>query len=176
MHAVDPHPIIIRFLLTCGLVLLTANAQAKQPKGVPLVQAYVDSAGAVHVVDANGKDVKPKPEKHQADAIGPVISPDHLTVGWLVEYPTCCTSYPVQLTLVIYRHGRVIRRLSNGMMIYTWRFVNGGKQLAFSSGPTHGEHLPHFELQDVQSGRLLEKFEGHLTAESPHWTDNLSED
>lgn len=65
-------------------------------------------------------------------------------------------SYPISLTLVIYRSGKIIHRFSDGLMIYNWTFRKGGQQVAFGSGPTHGQLDPvHFELRDTNTGKLV---------------------
>jgi hypothetical protein len=66
-------------------------------------------------------------------------------------------------------------RLGDGMMIYRWSFVEGGKRVAFSSGTVHGDSGANYELHDVQSGRLLEKWKGDGDAGSPAWASGLSQ-
>jgi hypothetical protein len=39
----------------------------------------------------------------------PIVAEDKQTVGWLIDYENCCTSYPIPLTLVIFRSGEIIR-------------------------------------------------------------------
>jgi hypothetical protein len=69
------------------------------------------------------------------------------------------------MTLVLYRPGRPLRRLGNGMMICDWRFEAGGKQGAFSTNTVHGDLVPQYELRDTYTGRLIAKVTGHLNSE-----------
>jgi len=68
-------------------------------------RAYVGSNGAVRVVRADGREVVIPKEKEQQGAEELQISDNHKTLGWLVEYPNCCTSYPIPMTVVLYRDG-----------------------------------------------------------------------
>jgi len=100
--------------------------------------AYVDQTGYVHILRADGQDIQVAGEKDQVSADSPVVSPDHQIVGWLVEMPNCCTSYPVPTTLVVYTSGRIVQRINDGMMIYKWAFLDRGRRIAVSSGTVHG--------------------------------------
>jgi hypothetical protein len=59
------------------------------------------------------------------------------------------------------------------MMIVSWLFQENGTQVAFNSNTVHGDLAPHYELRDVETGRLIEKWEGHLTDSAPEWTGLL---
>ena len=104
------------------------------------------------------------------------IAPDRATVGWLALYPSCCQSYPIPLALMLYRDGAVRRSLTGaGMPIWHWRFVDGGRAVAFVQRPTHGAAPDHYELRDVASGRLraeVDHDDGD-TAPLPGWARGL---
>jgi hypothetical protein len=53
--------------------------------------------------------------------------------------------------------------------------VNGGKQVAFSTGPIHGEFIPHFWLHAVSNGRLMAPWDAHLNEKRPSWVSGLRE-
>lgn len=74
---------------------------------------------------------------------------------------------------MIYRIGGPIKRMGNGMFICDWRFLDGGKRVAFATNTVHGDLAPHFELHDTKTGRLLGKWEGHLIGNSPQWARGL---
>jgi len=120
-----------------------------------IVKIDVDSSGRVHVADSLGKEVVVPLDKDQVNCSSVKIADDRHTVGWLAEYPSCCTSYPLPLTLVIYRGGKIIRRIALSQSIWDWRFVDGGTQVALWIGPTHGDFIPLFELHDVRSRKLI---------------------
>jgi hypothetical protein len=136
-------------------------------------RVYVDASGSVHVVESGGQDKAVPREKDQVGSDVAKIAEDKKTVGWLAEYDNCCTSYPIPLTLVVYRDGRVLRRLGTGQVIYDWRFWAGGGQVAFCSGTVHGDSGGHCELHDVRSGRTLQTINGHLDDRSPEWAKGL---
>ena len=161
-------PVISIFLL------FQTFSVAQAGNGLSVGKAYIASDGSIHIIYSDGKDVKPPKEKGQVDCSSPHVAEDKQTVGWLVEYPNCCTSYPIALTLVIYRSGNVIRRFNDGMLIANWRFVKGGKNVAFYTDTVHGGLAPHYELRNVLTGALLDKWDGDLSATSPGWAKQLS--
>jgi hypothetical protein len=144
------------------------------PGRTPVVEkAYVGVDGSVHIL-VTGQDGKVVPkEKDQVGSGELRIADDKKTVGWLAEYENCCTSYAIPLKLVIYRDGKVRQRLGDGMMIYDWRFWEGGTQAAFCSGTVHGDSGGHCELHDASSGRTLDTLDGHLDGDSPKWAAGM---
>ncbi|NUS39551.1 MAG: hypothetical protein HOQ02_11085 [Lysobacter sp.] len=100
---------------------------------------------------------EPEPQSEFSE---PRIAPDGRTVGWLALYPGCCQSYAIPLSLVLFRDGKVLRGMTGaGMPVWHWRFIDGGRQVAFVQRPTHGAAPDHYELRDVASGRLLAEFD-----------------
>jgi hypothetical protein len=98
----------------------------------------------------------------------PRIAPDGATVGWLAMYPGCCQSYPLPLALVLYRDGHALRSMTGaGMPIWHWRFVHGGRDVAFVQRPSHGAAPDHYELRDIASGRLRAQFDQVEDAHTP---------
>ena len=105
------------------------------------------------------------------------ISADGATVGWLALYPGCCQSYPLPLALVLYRDGRELRAMTGaGMPIWHWRFVHGGRDVAFVQRPSHGAAPDHYELRDVATGRLRAQFDqpGDAHAPLPRWARGVT--
>jgi hypothetical protein len=127
------------------------------------------------VVSSDGREVVVPKERDQQGAEEIQLSDDHKTVGWLVEYPNCCTSYPIPMTVVLYRDGRIIRRLENGRAIFRWAFLKGEKQVAYFSDTVHSNLAPECVLVDVATGKTVESWkrdEGPL----PAWTKIFAED
>ncbi len=137
-------------------------------------RAYVDTAGFVHVVYADGEDSRIPGEKDQVTCDPPVVAPDNRTVGWLVEVLNCCTSYPIPTTLVIFKSGKVTRRINDGMMVYKWKFLNQGRQIAVSSGTVHGMNGIHLTLYDSRTGTLLKAWNGEDDDVPPKWGAEVS--
>jgi hypothetical protein len=162
-----------RIVLAC---LLSASLLAGQTASIsPSVEnAYVDKTGHVQVVRGDGKDVQIPGEKDQVSADSPVVAPDRQTVGWLVEMPNCCTSYPIPTTLVIYRSGRVVQRIGDGMMIYKWVFLDRGRRCAVSSGTVHGMTGIHLTLYDSRTGKTLRTWNGDDGEVPPKWGTEVS--
>src|ERR1700674_47784 len=152
-------------------------APAQTGKTVTLAKIYTDSAtGRVHIVDSDGKVIIPPPEKGQAGVDFLKIADDKHTAGWLVdEKIDDGTSYPIALTLVVYRSGKILHRFGDGMVIANWCFLEGGEQVAFYTNKLHGDLAPHYELHGVASGRLVEKYDGHPGPHAPAWTRDLAD-
>jgi hypothetical protein len=160
----------------CVLAIgLYGQVPTSPAKATLIDKIYVDSEGVVHVVEDGGTDRAQSKEKDQVSCSQPKISDDKRTAGWLVDFPNCCTSYPISLQLLLYQPGKLVQHLGDGMLIADWHFLDGGKQVAFSTNTVHGDMAPHYELHDVDSGRLLSHWNGHLNAKSPKWTRGLSD-
>jgi len=155
--------------LICTLLLLTPPSR---PSGAEeLSNVFVDSEGRVHLTGRAGGDRLAPKLKDQISVRDAKLAPDMRTAGWLVEYENCCTSYPIPLTLVLYRNGRIRREIRPGQMIYDWRFREGGRETALCEGTVHGKVEPHCLLYDCGSGKLLEEWRGG--GEAPGWATGL---
>ena len=156
-----------QFLFLLFLLLVMGQGESMTTRTIDSV--YVDPADQVHLVYSNGQDVQMPKEKDQVSTQTPVIAPDHETVGWAVETPNCCTSYPIPTTLVIYRSGRVMQRINDGMMVYKWQFLARGRQVAVSSGTVHGMEIIHLTLYDSRTGKQLKTWNGEDDEVPPTW-------
>ena len=162
--------------LICALSMALSGQEPAAPAKAALVEkVYVDSHGIVHVVENGGTDRAQPKEKDQVSCSQPKASEDKKTAGWLVDFPNCCTYYPISLQLLLYQPGKPVHHLGDGMLIADWHFLDGGKRVAFSTNTVHGDMAPHYELHDVDSGRLLSHWNGHLNAKSPNWTRGLTD-
>jgi hypothetical protein len=99
----------------------------------------------------------------------PIVAEDKQTVGWLIDYENCCTSYPIPLTLVIFRSGEIIQRVKPGLMIFDWCFLDEGRKIALSSGTVHGMTYCHLNLYNARTGRLLKSWDGGFDHVAPAW-------
>lgn len=137
-----------------------------RPTPEPQVRASVGAKTAVaglfcgadpaSVIQEDGNVFRQPTEKEQIGCRSPKISADKQTAGWLVDSDFCCTSYPLQFMVVVYRPGKPLRRLTgDGRAIFGWNFVNGGRQVAFEQSYPHGDLRPHYELRDVETERLM---------------------
>lgn len=134
----------------------------------------VDPDNAIRITHSDGKVVRPPKEKDQGSCEDPAVAEDKQTAGWLVaygEHPS--TSYPIPTTLIIYRSGKILRRLGNGFVFGSWFFVNGGKQVAFNTDTLHGSLAPYYELRDIETNKIIDKWQAPLSDKSPEWVKRL---
>jgi hypothetical protein len=122
------------------------------------VSATVDDQGVLRLLTKGGREIVPTKEPEQVGFSKPQISKDGRVVGWLAEFPNCCTSYPIPLKLVIYSNYRVHELTGIGLVISRWAFQAGGKRVAFERETVHGGLGLHYELRDVATGRLIAEY------------------
>lgn len=159
-------------------------------RGVPLFAALtlfargpvyrsvsVDKSGQLHIVLDSGKEILPKKNPGQLSFGLPLISPDDHTVGWLEEFAhPGYGSYlrEISNTLVIYRAGHVLHRFRTEQVFWDWDFRDGGKRVAYSTGPTHGG-AAECVLRDVGSGRIVARWWVTSASEPPSWAGDLQQ-
>jgi hypothetical protein len=165
-------PSILAMAIIASLAMSTYS-RAAEPS--PILKVNIDPAGKIHILDSAGHETTPPQDKDQVSCSSAKIAEDKHTVGWVGEYSNADNSYPLPLALVIYRDGSVIREIEPGQSIWDWHFLKSGAEVAFWVGPTHGDFIPHFELHDVRSGRLLAQWDGHVDQKHPTWVDGLKE-
>ncbi len=90
-------PMLLIVLLPQSLVLATDI----------YASAAVDDQGVLRILTKGGREIVPMKEPEQVGFSKPQISEDGRVVGWLAEFPNCCTSYPIPLKLVIYSNDRL---------------------------------------------------------------------
>jgi hypothetical protein len=130
---------------------------------------------ALHLVQASGGEFTLPQEKGAVGVSYAMLAPDNRAVGWLVNSQFCCTSYPLAFTLVVYRPGEPLRRFSGDhRSIFGWRFLENGRQVAFYQSYPHGDLRKHYELRDVEIGRLLERWDEDSTDKMPAWVRALT--
>jgi hypothetical protein len=106
------------------------------------------------------------------------LAEDRETIGWAEMYDNCCTSYSVPLAIVLYRSGKVRCHLQTGQMVWSWMFLEGGKDAAIVWGPTHGPEVGDYRLYDVRNCKVLSQVYGDaetqtLKPDAPKWAKNL---
>jgi len=139
------------------------------------VQATIDREGQLHLVTADRRQITPAKERDQVGFDRPAISADQTTVGWLALYPNCCTSYPIPLALVIFRDGKVMHTFGERFPVWRWRFAADSKRVAFAQETVHGHRGVHFELRDVESGRLIAAHDGDPAPDAPQWIRDVAD-
>ena len=139
------------------------------------IEVTIDNDGRLHIVTADHRDIMPKPDNEQVGFDKPAISEDRTMVGWLALYPNCCTSYPIPLALAIYKNGTVVRTFGGGLPIWRWRFEADGKRVAFAQETVHGHLGVHFELRDIESGRVIAAHDGDPGPHAPQWIRDVAD-
>ncbi len=156
------------------LPLLVANPFTVRAE--EYVSASVDHRGQLHIVLASGKEIMPPKARWQVSFGRPVISPDRRTVGWYAMCPD--PSYPadqgyqLECALVIYRAERVLHTFKGEAVLWDWQFRNGGRRVAYSTGPTH-RGATACVLRDVESGRTVARWRVGEAGEPPAWAKGL---
>lgn len=163
-------------LLTPALLFILIGAERADAQArFTLSKAYLDAGNNVHLAYTDGDEVQPPQEKGQAGCEQLKVAEDKLTVGWLVDFENELTTYPIALTLVVFRDKKMLQRFADldVDVIEDWHFWAGGKQVAFVTNALHGGGRAHYELHDLEKGALLGKWDGALNQRSPAWTRGL---
>lgn len=95
------------------------------------------------------------------------LAEDRQTLGWTINVENCCTSYSIPLSVVVFRDKKVLHTISPGLMIWSWKFVDGGKKVEVVSGTVHGSDVGDDQVYDVQSGKLLSDDNGGGNTQAP---------
>ena len=164
--------------------LVVAIVFAIAPAAERYVSATIDPSGQLRIVTSSRRTISPEKTGDQVGFSAPRISPDGHTVGWLAEFPNCCTSYPIPLKLVLYRAGRTQEFTGSGLPVWHWAFLAGGTHIAFEQETVHGGIGIHYELRDTASGRLIDEYNptsdpdmdpGVVPKEAPKWVHDLDD-
>ena len=151
-----------------------SNNQSVQRPEAPNIAAIFTGANGLSILRNDGQIVPAPMEEKQVGYSSPLIADNRQAVGWLVDSDFCCTSYPLDFMLVVYRPGKAIRRFTgDGRPIFGWKFVSGGNQVAIYQSFPHGDLRPHYELRDVETERLIDKWDPDEAPNAPKWTNGL---
>jgi len=155
---------------------IVANAApvttSEKRDAVPVLAAvFIGHRGWAYVIQSTGAVVKLPEEHGQVGYRSIQMTKASDAVGWLVDSDFCCTSYPISKHLVVYTSTKQLRTFEgDGRAIFKWKFVSKGKQVAFYQDFLHGTSAQHYELRDVLTGHLIDKWDGELTGKVPSWT------
>ena len=119
-------------------------------------KAEINGEGLLVITRTDGKTIVIAKRGEQSSFLDPIVSDDGTSVGARAGFRGCCTSYDLPLELLIYRNGRMHRVAGSGLPIFHWRFVDGGKRVAFGEEPAHFGCRIHYELRDIDSNRRLD--------------------
>ena len=131
-------------------------------------RAAIDTTGQLRLITSGGKSIAPPKDSGQVGFESALVSDDRRSVGWLALYPNCCTTYPIPLKLVVRTPGRVRVFDGSGFPIWRWAFIDDAKLIAYRQAPVHGDAPAHYELRDLETGKLIDQFD--LLARDPSAT------
>ncbi len=155
------------------LALLVPLLGSSQTTAVTVRKAYIDRHDRVHILYSSGRHWVMSKDKYYAAQSDIRVAEDSRTVGWLLEIPNCCTSYPIPVTLAVRRPGLRVRYFTADLMLCLWQFRNGGDQVAISSDTVHGNLSPVYTLYDVRTERKLDEWQGNPSDKAPQWVRDL---
>jgi hypothetical protein len=101
------------------------------------------------------------------------LSEDRLTLGWLVRYDACYSSYPCPWVVAVYYDGKIIQKIQGTRFIWDWHFSNKAEQVAVRMDVAPDSASSSYALYDVKSGRVVEKTSSGKAL--PHWAQGLKE-
>jgi hypothetical protein len=155
-------------LFLCLLLLVMADAADLKYRS-----ATVDARGRLRIELESGSVLNAPTLKYQVGFEAPAISPDQRTVGWFVDYdPPEAWMNPIAGALVLYRSGRIFRSFKLEPVAWDWQFQDGGKRVAYSMGPLHGD-ATECVLRDVDSGEVVARWLATDGNAPPGWARNL---
>ena len=144
-------------------------------------RAVLDSANGLRITTTTGRTIIPARDTAQVGFAAPAISANHRRIGWLALYPNCCTSYPIPLRLVV-RTDETERVFDgSGLPVWRWAFVDDGRRVAFRQTPVHGDAPAHYELRDIDTGKLVAAYDDSLErsaksvkpSPAPRWVQSV---
>ena len=154
-----------------GIVAGSSRAQGQTYQSVQL-----DSAGQLSITLTSGTGLRPPRLQDQVSFSQPLISGDHQTVAWLVNYadPSAAQGSADRIAgrLVLYRAGHVLRSFNTDQTFRSWQFVNRDRDIAFCTGPTHGG-ASGCELHRSGSGHLQARWDTHSPGDPPLWVQGM---
>jgi hypothetical protein len=164
---------LARLALLCLFVAPTAQAG-------PFVGTTLSADGASLVVrTADESFPAPKTEAEQQGFDQPQVSRDGKFVGWVAIETSCCTSYPLPITLVLLREDRSVVRFEEGLPIWAWKFEQGGA-VAFRQRTTHGTSTITYTLIRIRDRKLIGQYEcfsedaSSETPRVPNWVWSIA--
>jgi hypothetical protein len=142
--------------------------------------------GPLHIIYDDGSEVVKTLPPLKANTFNSVgfsevqLAADRQTLGWTIDVENCCTSYSIPVSVVVLRHKQVFHTFSQGQMVWSWMFVQGGGRLAVVFGPVHGPEVGDYRLYDVNTGRLISEIRGDedtqsLRPNAPEWAKVLQD-
>ena len=141
---------------------------------------YTDGIEVIETLPPKDKSADAKVALNQEGFADIEVADDKRTIGWTEMFDTCCTSYSIPLAVTVYRSGRRVLHIRQGLMVWYWTFLDGGNRFAVVWGPTHGPEAGDYQLYEAKTGRMLSEAHGDpdiqgLSAKAPKWAKQVEE-
>ena len=157
---------VLAVLLVLGQTLASAATDI-------YIETVIDPSGQLRISTKRRREIVPKKEPDQTGFRDVQISPDGHAVGWLALFQKSSTSDPEATQLVIQMGDSQHILAGNGLPILGWCFWGGAKQVAFKQETVHGGMAVHYELRDIETGQVTDKYDPDANPDSttkpPKW-------
>ena len=157
---------VLAVLLMLGQTLASAATDI-------YLETVIDPSGQLRISTKHRREIVPKKEADQTGFGDVQISPDGHAVGWLALFQKSSTVGPEPTKLVIQMGDSQHALAGNGLPILGWCFWGGAKQVAFKQQTVHGGMAVHYELRDIETGQLTDKYDPDANPDSttkpPKW-------
>jgi hypothetical protein len=187
---VNERLVIFALMAWLGLFGSVAPARADRESSPPRVggvidSCAVDSAGLLHVVLTDGRDVAVPRERGRFTSDGDTLTQEgfhsiqidehHRRVGWLASYMICAQSYPCTPELAIFDEAQGTTYIDPPAgIIWEWAFVGGGKRVVIHYGFPHGDEVGAYALYDAETGVKEADYTPGQKGTRPDWARELS--
>ena len=162
----------LRWACAGAMVLCWGLAVASAGTDV-YVETAIDPSGQLHIGTKHHREITPQKVRGQTAFRDARISPDGRAVGWLALFPSRYSSDPIPLQLVILVNEDQRSLTGSGMPIMRWCFWGSGKLVAFAQETLHGGAGVHYELRDIETGELADKYDPDanpdMVTKPPRW-------
>ena len=162
-----------------ALVLLSLPTPAL-PEITRLVLS--DDGTSLHFETTDGRTVTVDPLRDQVGFTQVRLSGDRKRLGWVAQFPNCCTSYPVPLQLAVSSENGSVVVFPASQAIFKWNFAKGSKAVVYRQEALHGSAVATYSLGRLKDGKILKTFvdvpgeaPGANPAAPPSWTAGASD-
>lgn len=174
-------PLRALLLIACILFLPSRAPADSAPAEVWTVASASEVKGKLHIVLRNGRDVTVPPQKDQCSFDSIKIAPDGRTVGWTESYtahdqrePPCKEGVQTAgFGPILWRDGKIIRRLAEGGGDVDWVFYGKRNLIAVHAGPAHFDDEQGCVLLDIATGHVLKTWRRSDKTDPPDWAAGL---
>lgn len=82
------------------------------------------------------------------------VAANRRVIGWAEMAAPCCESYPLPISVGIYRSGQRVLHIQGPGMLDYWTFHDNGRHIVAVWGPAHGPQILEYQIIDVKKRRV----------------------